>query len=63
MKCKCNNNLIFNDNSIRSENGRYGEVIPLYYCDNCNVIYDGEKLDLNGNYVTINNEKYRQWFK
>lgn len=62
MKCQCGNQLKFTDNSIRSENGKHGEVYPVYYCDSCNIVYDGIDLDLNEQYVKMP-KKYVKWFK
>jgi len=61
MKCICGNVLQFSDNSIKTEDGRYGEVRPVYYCDICNIVYDGYDLDCEDKY-TIISKKYIKWF-
>jgi hypothetical protein len=62
LKCKCNNELIYEDNSIKTEDGRYGEVYPLYYCNKCNKLYDAWELDCEGKYIEVLDEKYFKWF-
>jgi len=61
--CKCGNKLIYTDNSITTENGKYGETRGLYYCSKCNIIYDSDMLDLEDEYLIVKNKKYYKWFK
>jgi hypothetical protein len=62
MKCKCGLELIFNDNSISQLGNK--DVIPLYYCSNCNIIWDGKNLDNDKwpMFIKVNTEEHKLWF-
>jgi hypothetical protein len=51
---------MFSDNSITHVN--YQQMQPLYYCDKCNKIFDGEALDLENKYTELLLQEYISWF-
>jgi len=61
MNCTCGCKLQFTDNSLKTENGKTGEVRAVYYCDSCNIAYDGYELDCEGKYVKLP-KRYLKWF-
>jgi hypothetical protein len=61
MKCKCGEELIFNDNSI-SEIGC--QCYPLYYCYKCNKVWNAYALEdeENPEYIEETDKIYKKWF-
>lgn len=62
MICQCGNQLKFTDNSLNFENGKSNEVWPVYYCNACNIVWNGYNLDLENEYNKMP-KKYIKWFK
>ena len=61
MKCKCGEELIFNDNSICNVGH---QIYPLYYCSECQKVWNGFALeDEDGmEYIEETDEIYKSWF-
>lgn len=60
--CKCGKYLQYEDNSILNIDN---DIIGLYYCDECNKIFDASILDCEYEYSEINSKgysKYLKWF-
>jgi hypothetical protein len=59
-KCKCGNILQYEDSSILNIDN---DIVGIYYCNECNRLYDASILDCEDEYSELNKKEYKRYIK